>query len=69
MWVIAGSPPWSNDVWYSTDGVNWTAATLAGDFPARHDHTSVVYDNKMWVIAGEKGPQNSDKLNDVWWSN
>jgi len=70
MWVIggytySGGPVYMNDVWYSTDGVNWIQATAFDTFPARYSHTSVVYDNKMWVIGGySKGFYR----NDAWYS-
>jgi len=63
MWVIGGYDGSSiySDVWWSTDGITWTQATAGAVWGARHDHTSVVYDNKMWVIGGLG-------KNDVWWS-
>jgi len=72
MWVIGGyssvgsSQTYMNDVWYSTDGVTWTQATTSADFPARYGHTSVVYNDKMWVIGGCSG--SSVYRNDVWYS-
>ena len=40
-------------MWYSTDGINWEQATRSINvFPARKEHTSLVYDDKMWVIGG-----------------
>jgi len=32
-------------------------------FPARYMHTSVVYDNKIWVMGGKSG---ASRLNDIW---
>jgi dihydrofolate reductase len=53
LWVIAGySGNERNDVWYSTDGATWVAATNSAEFPGRHRHESIVFDNKMWVLAG-----------------
>jgi leucine-zipper-like transcriptional regulator 1 len=60
-----------NDVWWSKDGVNWTEATHNAPWPARVDHASVVFDNKIWVIGGmSDNPVIKDEvfLNDVWWS-
>jgi hypothetical protein len=71
MWVIGGyyssrtENKDLNDVWYSTDGVTWTAATSAVAFSARSSHTSVVYDNKICVIGGSYV---GNRLNDVWYS-
>jgi hypothetical protein len=38
--------------------MTWTCATDSAEWSARSGHTSVVFDNKMWVIGG----------NDVWYS-
>ncbi|MDD2716995.1 MAG: SUMF1/EgtB/PvdO family nonheme iron enzyme [Candidatus Wallbacteria bacterium] len=51
-----------HDVWYSADGVKWFQATGAAAFPIRSQHSSLVFNNRMWVIAGANGP----KLRDVW---
>jgi len=47
-----------------SDGKEWAQATAAAGWSARHDHTSVVYDDKMWVLGGA----DSTYKNDVWWS-
>jgi hypothetical protein len=75
MWVIGGNNnpgPWLstmsntfNDVWYSTDGNTWTQTTNAAAFSKRYDHTSVVYDNKMWVIGGT---DDTKFMGDIWYS-
>jgi hypothetical protein len=52
MWVIAGGWPDGRDVWSSPDGVNWTVATWAAQFPYRYGHASVVHNGKMWVMGG-----------------
>ena len=55
MWMIGGgtaSSSYFNDVWYSSDGVNWTQATANAGLSARYWHTSVVFNSKMWVIGG-----------------
>ena len=68
MWVMGGyhtgpyPPGYKNDVWWSTDGATWTQATAAAGWTWRGGHTSVVYDNKMWVMGGQGA------FNDVWWS-
>jgi hypothetical protein len=68
MWVIggttepngsSGSTVDKNDCWYSSDGVNWTQANVISPFSPRAYHSSVVYDNKIWVIGGGEN-------NDVW---
>lgn len=82
MWVIGGyngdgtlngGTDFFNDVWSSTDGINWTLETANAAFSARYDHTSVVFDNKLWVIGGKAydAPGRASNapfkdLNDVW---
>src|SRR3989344_3570969 len=45
-------------------GSVWTQATSAAQWTTRYDHTSVVYNNLMWVIGG----LSSVRTNDVWYS-
>jgi len=52
-----------NDVWYSSNGINWTRATPVASWSGRAYHTSVVYDNNIWVMGGYVG---SNRWNDVW---
>lgn len=45
----------NNEVWYTGDsGLNWVKAdTSGGDiFPPINKHSSVVFDDKMWVLGG-----------------
>jgi hypothetical protein len=70
MWVMGGRQGNTgylamNDVWSSTDGVNWTqAATVYPDiWPQRFYHRAVVYNGRMWVMGGQNG---SKFFNDVW---
>lgn len=70
LWVIGGSDWSTNDddqdeVWYSSDGITWTQATDSADFGQIIGHTSVVFDNKLWVIGGYA---DSDRTNAVWYS-
>ena len=39
---------------------DWVKVTSSAGFSDREDHSSVVFDNKMWVIAG--GEKNSNNL-------
>lgn len=73
LWMIAGSAASpgdfgsirQNDVWSSPDGINWTEITASAPFSARNNHTSVVFDNRVWVIGGFRG---DGYFNDVWHS-
>jgi len=73
MWLIGGdnevTPPpiLFGDVWKSGDGVNWTCAQDSAPWIARAGHTSVVYNDKMWVMGGFSiTGGNGVYLNDVW---
>ena len=72
FWIIAGisNSNRTNDIWNSTDGVNWTLVNANADFSARALHTSLVFDGKMWVIGGSALDSNNDSLlkNDIWYS-
>jgi len=68
LWVIGGygyggNSGYLNDVWSSTDGVTWTRATSNASWSARWGHTSVVFNNRLWVIGGIDA---SSHHNDVW---
>ncbi len=60
LWVIGGQDAQgnaSNEVWSSSDGINWI---LAGHIGSNFNsylagHTSVVFDKKMWVMGGHTG--------------
>ncbi len=74
MWVIGGGLynhgyPFKTaadyaDVWASSDGKTWRQTTPAAPWPGRHFHCSVVYDGKMWVIAG----YHQRNFNELWYS-
>ena len=65
IWIIGGGGTNSllNDVWSSTDGINWTLENNNANFAARISHTSVVFDNKIWIIGGENG---TSEFDDIW---
>lgn len=53
-----------SDVWYSSDCINWTQVTPKAPWSERFAHSSVIFNNKIWVLGGN----NKKKLNDVWYS-
>ncbi|KPJ55516.1 hypothetical protein AMJ49_07020, partial [Parcubacteria bacterium DG_74_2] len=75
IWVIGGwdgsgncngsGNSYCRDVWYSNNGISWTQATNTAQWIARVYHTSVVFDNKIWVIGGNAS---GSYKNDVWYS-
>lgn len=55
-----------NDVWYSSDGVNWTEATAFAAWSPRWDHAVAVFHDKLWLTNGMVF--GSRMFNDVWYS-
>ncbi|SEC36887.1 Galactose oxidase, central domain [Maribacter dokdonensis] len=81
MYVIGGmfiedfSSNFLNDIYSSTDGINWVEVDPATVFGVRAEHTSVVYDNKIWVIGGWQAVVNETTFEqdvttfaDAWYS-
>lgn len=71
MWIIGGNTCCGgryNDVWSSSDGINWTEVTNNAPWAARTVHTSVVFDGKMWVAAGNASYSQGQEFADVWYS-
>ena len=71
MWVLGGVggdyPAYNetkNDVWASDDGKNWTLIKNNAPWRARRGHTSVVFQDKIWIMGGATGEEIF--LNDVW---
>lgn len=57
-------PVWENrsDVWYSKDGKVWKELKTDTSWDPRHEHSSYVFKDQLWVVGGNKWPL----LNDVW---
>ncbi len=53
-----------NDIWTSTNGVDWSKQTTNASFPARHSHRIVKHDGELFLIGGIDSDGN--KLKDVW---
>jgi hypothetical protein len=69
MWLVGGESTQDynsgtrfNDVWSTTNGVNWTLHTAAAQFDPRAWHSLVSRNNELWVIGGF----NLDLNNEVW---
>ena len=64
MWMFAGTAGGAlSDAWYSTDGASWTLATDSVPWGPREEHTSIVFKDKLWIVAGS---QSSTYYNDLW---
>lgn len=71
LWVLGG---WSrganpgsshgnwNDVWHSGDGVRWERLHCEPVWCPRHEHSTWVFRDRLWVAGGMAPPL----LNDVW---
>ena len=75
MWIVGGDPlqgHYQDDVWNSTDGVNWTHVNKNNPAPwgQRCLHHTTVFDGKIWVMGGQTlppyGPGPEIFYNDVW---
>ncbi|MFW6210554.1 MAG: hypothetical protein ACOC4H_00385 [bacterium] len=65
--ILAGGFTWGTnykDVWHSSDGINWESYTTNAPFSIA-EKVALVYDNKVWVIAGGGG---SNYVNEVWFT-
>jgi Concanavalin A-like lectin/glucanases superfamily len=68
MWLLGGwngelVPTTNNEVWSSTDGVNWQLVTRA-PWERRHDAGYAVFQGRMWVVGGDR--ITGHYQNDVW---
>lgn len=71
MYVLGGGnyvPTYEarNDVWSSSDGVNWTCQTENAPWAPRLWFSAAVYRGRMWVIGGWS--KEKDNFGDVWHS-
>ncbi len=61
----------TNDLWSSSDGINWNRKTASATFAPRKEQKSIVFKDKIFVIAGDVGRTrdvNSNMTNEVWFS-
>ena len=69
LWLSGGDLPVGNnniilnDVWRSTDAVNWRLVTANAAFARREEHQMVSYRGSLWVIGGSVG---GSRFDDVW---
>lgn len=55
-----------NDVWSSSDGVNWTCETKSAPWEPRLWFSAAVYRGRIWVLGGWS--KEKDNFGDVWHS-
>jgi len=63
MWVLGGLA--TNDVWASSDGVNWTCVTNSAPWSRRAGYGALVFNEQMWVLGGNL-TSGATPTNDVW---
>ena len=74
MWLLGGTENYyfgdekslKNDVWFSSDGKEWTQATANAGWSPRAYHQAVVLDDKMYVLGGGNYVPQYHAKNDVW---
>jgi hypothetical protein len=69
IWMLGGSNEGDrrayNDVWRTSDGINWTLVNESAPWGGRYWHSVGWFDQKLWVMAGMLG---GNEVNDVWYS-
>ncbi len=76
LWIAGGTENYyfgderslKNDVWWSSDGKVWKAATEAAEWAPRAYHQLVAHDGKLWVLGGGNYVPEYSARNDVWCS-
>jgi hypothetical protein len=68
IWIIGG---WNiermyNDVWSSTDGINWVCVTDHAPWSERIQNPVVAFDGKIWTFGGFDS--SGMETDDVWCS-
>jgi hypothetical protein len=48
------------DVWFSKDGKNWTELNSKVIWKNRHEHSVVVFQDKLWLYGGYADALTSD---------
>jgi hypothetical protein len=67
MWLFGGfrsEPKMENfaDVWHSPDGITWRQFDTDAAWSARHEVSPYVFNDKLWIVAGNAWPL----VNDTW---
>jgi N-acetylneuraminic acid mutarotase len=74
MWILGGVERYFdgeekhllNDVWYSTNGKDWTQATAQAPWAPRSCHGALSFKGKIWVFGGGNYLPKYAGHNDVW---
>lgn len=79
LWLIGGGINYNteesyyyNDIWNSPNGVDWTLINENADWPGRYWFSSIVFDEKMWILGGWNYFNNNNEFygnqNDIWYT-
>jgi hypothetical protein len=76
LWLIGGGTIGSlyhpfkayNDVWNSADGKHWNLVTADAPWAARIWSSTVVYQNRLWLLGGFRSEPAWENFDDVWYS-
>lgn len=72
MWLTSGQTVqegqiFVNDIWYSKNGLSWFEAKTSKPFPSRVYHTSIMFNEQLFVINGLGLNDGELKiLSDIW---
>jgi hypothetical protein len=74
IWILGGTQKYyfgddsdlKNDVWSSSDGVQWELATDKAPWSPRAYLGAVVHNGKLWVLGGGNYLPNYQVKHDVW---
>lgn len=57
--------PYYNEIWRTEDGKNWVPINLKPDFSSRHTFSTIIFNDKFYLIGGHFGYGYGDS-NDIW---
>jgi len=57
-----------NDVWKTRNGTDWTKLVSHAPWSPRSWCSVAIFDNRLWIMAGDLETRNDTMLNDVWYS-
>lgn len=72
LWVIGGltnlitGDSLATDIWFSEDGTNWIQFVEEAPFSTRANHSTAVFDNGIYIIAGRDSTNPFSVANDIW---
>lgn len=68
LFLIGGNAGASNedDVWVSDNGYEWELLLDDAPFGGRYGHAVTIFDERIWLVAGESGSYPGELMSDVW---